>query len=735
MIVNSITIEGFRTIGNKLHIDFPTDGRIGIFGHNETGKSTIFDAIEFALFGLALRTIPKEERITWGKNKLNVNLIFTLGDNQYQIDRTLTSKGAHKVKFSQLENGSTVTNSELNTITSVEETIEEILGMDKDSYSKLIYIRQKELDALKDLQKQDREKLINKLMGIDIFDDAVKDTNSDLKEEETDLDAVETKLGILKNNYDSYLKKSKEIEELEPIINKLESEVSEINIKKSALKNKLKQFEWIKEYHSQKEILDSKKLEFKSQSENLNRIKTDESNIKKYEEILDNFKPKIETLSKIHHVLESNEEEISKEKEKLESAKSQLPNSNVDRSQIMKKRSTSLKKGIGLLIVGIVLTVIGVVLLFTIILGIILVVISFVFFNRYRTFDKKLIENIDDVALMQSINSREAQITKITKRIEEIQKKCGKNSSSEIEEEIDKLSSEVNEKTGSWGIEELQGVLNNLRKNIKNSDQVTLENNVTSLNQKIKEFEENLQSLENQKPTDVNLEDSIEDFQKTQQEYDKLAKKLEKKSNELSANKATRNQLEEYCAELQKDYEEYPQLLESKEKIEEKINLLDFIIKQFKLVSEKMRSRVIPQARHEINQMLPVITGNRYSDFKITEDLKFQVYTEQVGGYKERELFSGGTQDQFLIALRLAFTKSILDSRVKADEYSLFIDEAISSSDEARKVGIFDLLDKVRSTFKQIFIIAHEDISDVVDYHLVLESGNDGYATIKSKSW
>ena len=76
-----------------------------------------------------------------------------------------------------------------------------------------------------------------------------------------------------------------------------------------------------------------------------------------------------------------------------------------------------------------------------------------------------------------------------------------------------------------------------------------------------------------------------------------------------------------------------------------------------------------------------------------------------------------------------------MDSRVRSDEYSLFMDETISSSDEARKTGIFDLLNQVQSTFKQIFIIAHEDISDVVDHHLVLQSGEDGFTTIKSRSW
>lgn len=156
---------------------------------------------------------------------------------------------------------------------------------------------------------------------------------------------------------------------------------------------------------------------------------------------------------------------------------------------------------------------------------------------------------------------------------------------------------------------------------------------------------------------------------------------------------------------------------------------------QLSETSKELRNKVLPYARLIINQILPTLTSDRYSDFEITEDLKFKVHSREAGGYKEREIFSGGTQDQFLIALRLAFTQSILDSRVMADKYSLLMDECTSSSDEIRKQGIFEVLDAMKKTFSQIFIIAHEDIVTYVDNHIVLERNDHGYTEIKSRSW
>jgi len=132
LLIKSLSVEGFRIIGNKIILDFPPNGKIGIFGHNEAGKSSIFEAIEFALFGISRRT--KEDLITWGKNKLEVILEFSSGKKNFRIERSLNRKGSHDVKLVQFENGKPLPETLVNTVTSVEQQIEEILGMDGNSF-------------------------------------------------------------------------------------------------------------------------------------------------------------------------------------------------------------------------------------------------------------------------------------------------------------------------------------------------------------------------------------------------------------------------------------------------------------------------------------------------------------------------------------------------------------------------------------------------------------------------
>jgi len=182
-------------------------------------------------------------------------------------------------------------------------------------------------------------------------------------------------------------------------------------------------------------------------------------------------------------------------------------------------------------------------------------------------------------------------------------------------------------------------------------------------------------------------------------------------------------------------FERYPALKERFGQLSEEVRVLDRVADEIRATGGELRAKVLPAARYILNQLLPVITDGRYTDLEISEDFQFQAFSPEAGGFKKRDVFSGGTQDQFLIALRLAFTQAILDSRVRADEYSLFLDECTASSDDVRKQGIFQVLDSMTATLSQIFILAHDDISSFVVHHLALERGVDGYTVVRARSW
>jgi len=271
LLIKSLSVEGFGIIGNKITLNFPPNGKIGIFGHNEAGKSSIFEAIEFALFGISRRK-KSEDLITWEKNKLQVILEFSSGKKNYRIERSLNRKGSHYVKLVQIENGKQLPETLVNTVTSVEQHIEEIFGMDRNSYSNLIYIRQKELDTLSFLHKRDREKLINKVMGIEDFDSAAEIVHSDFKENKREYDSLNQKLEFLKKSHDSYLENLDHINQLEIKIKENNSKIKELKNIESNLKSKLDDYELKKTYQQMKKTLKAQESEESSLSTQLKNI-------------------------------------------------------------------------------------------------------------------------------------------------------------------------------------------------------------------------------------------------------------------------------------------------------------------------------------------------------------------------------------------------------------------------------------------------------------------------------
>jgi exonuclease SbcC len=290
--------------------------------------------------------------------------------------------------------------------------------------------------------------------------------------------------------------------------------------------------------------------------------------------------------------------------------------------------------------------------------------------------------------------------------------------------------------TGQDSIPGIEAVARNSENTLKALKDSEPSKRKEELEKQIVSKETEIANLQKTKPVSVDeLQYSKEQHEVAKERVQELQGKYNNLDKEIQGRLGTIQQLSQDLELLKPDYELYPVLKQEVQTCQSKMELLERIFLELSETSKELRNKVIPHARFIINQILPTLTDGRYSDFEITEDLKFKVHSNEAGGYKEREIFSGGTQDQFLIALRLAFTQSILDSRVMADKYSLLMDECISSSDDIRKQGIFEVLDAMKKTFSQIFVIAHEDISNFVDNHIILARNEHGYTEIKSRSW
>ena len=146
------------------------------------------------------------------------------------------------------------------------------------------------------------------------------------------------------------------------------------------------------------------------------------------------------------------------------------------------------------------------------------------------------------------------------------------------------------------------------------------------------------------------------------------------------------------------------------------------------LARKSIVAKVLPSTVRNMRLLLPLLTQERYRDVEITDDYRIRVWDESARALKAKDIFSGGTRDQLSLALRLAFALATLPEELGSAPAFIFLDEPLSSFDQARTEALVGLLTRgglIAESFDQIFVISHSQSFDpeLFDYHLELEGG------------
>jgi exonuclease SbcC len=144
------------------------DGITGILGNNGAGKTTIVDAVLFALYGVEHTGLDKKHivRASAGpRERAEVRLEFSVRGEDYTIVRTLGPKTQHTA---QLNHGQKLL---AKGVTGIDEKIRGILQMGPQDFMHTIFSAQKDLAALLDATPGSRKAWFRKVLGIDALKD------------------------------------------------------------------------------------------------------------------------------------------------------------------------------------------------------------------------------------------------------------------------------------------------------------------------------------------------------------------------------------------------------------------------------------------------------------------------------------------------------------------------------------------------------------------------------------
>jgi exonuclease SbcC len=155
--LNSLHLQNFRQHVDS-RITFDT-GLTGIIGPNGSGKTTILEAIAWALYGNSAARGTRESlrfNRAGARATVKVELDFELAGHRYRVVRGLTNAELY------LDNASVPI---ANSITAVTDLLHRRLGMTRTEFFNTYFTGQKELNVMAAMGPSDRAKFLSRVLG------------------------------------------------------------------------------------------------------------------------------------------------------------------------------------------------------------------------------------------------------------------------------------------------------------------------------------------------------------------------------------------------------------------------------------------------------------------------------------------------------------------------------------------------------------------------------------------
>ena len=244
--IKDLTVKNFMSVGNQTQaVDFNREKLTLVLGENldqggddsgsrnGTGKTTIINALSYALYGKALTNIRANNLINKTNSKgMIVSLDFEKDGNEYRIER---GRSPTFFKFF-INNQEQVEDESQGDSRKTQQDVQELLGMTHDMFKNIVALNTYSEPFLS-MRQNDQRAIIEQLLGITILSekadnlkDQVKKTKDLITQETLKIEAIQTAnskiestIASLQSNQKAWLaKRSNDTIKLKEAIDELE---------------------------------------------------------------------------------------------------------------------------------------------------------------------------------------------------------------------------------------------------------------------------------------------------------------------------------------------------------------------------------------------------------------------------------------------------------------------------------------------------------------------------------
>lgn len=114
--------------------------------------------------------------------------------------------------------------------------------------------------------------------------------------------------------------------------------------------------------------------------------------------------------------------------------------------------------------------------------------------------------------------------------------------------------------------------------------------------------------------------------------------------------------------------------------------------------------RIGPNVSRFVRGVLPALTDNRYRDLKLDDDLDVRLFMSEKCDFVDLHELSGGTLESLRLAFRLALSQALVLSRTRQRQF-LFFDDPFQLMDPERAVQTQSLFTRLSASLCQFFLV------------------------------
>ena len=244
--IKDLTVKNFMSVGNQTQaVDFDGEQLTLVLGENldqggddsgsrnGTGKTTIINALSYALYGTALTNIKRNNLINKTNSKgMLVTLHFEKDGQDYRIER---GRSPNVLKFFINDHEQELTDESQGDSRKTQEEINELLGMSHDMFKHIVALNTY-TEPFLSMRANDQRAIIEQLLGItiltekaDLLKEQVRQTKEAITQETLKIEAIQTANSkiestinnLIKNQRAWQSKKQTDIEKLQKGISQL----------------------------------------------------------------------------------------------------------------------------------------------------------------------------------------------------------------------------------------------------------------------------------------------------------------------------------------------------------------------------------------------------------------------------------------------------------------------------------------------------------------------------------